>query len=59
MPEGILGSKDEAYYNPYYDSSEKGIEVHRVLRYLEGGTVMRSDAVWEGCSLWFPLAKES
>ena len=31
MLEGILGVEEVAYFNPYYDSSREGTEVHNVL----------------------------
>ena len=31
MREGIPGVEEEAYFNPYFDSPEKGTEVHSVL----------------------------
>ena len=31
MSEGILGIENEAYFSSYFDSPEKGTEVHRAL----------------------------
>ena len=31
MREGILDTKEEAYFKSYFDSPEKGIKVHYVL----------------------------
>ena len=48
----------EAYLSSYYNSPGNRIKVHRVLRCLQGQTVMCFDAVREVCSLWFLAIKE-
>ena len=59
MRKGNPRVEEEAYYSSYFDSPREGAGVHGVLWLLEGRTGMRSDAVREGSTLWFPSVEES